>query len=560
MKRKKLIKIIVAVVLVVAVVAGSAVFIHTKTSDKFEAVIMTVGTSTVKQTLSTQGVVESTSRGEYLVFDGVVAKEVFVKLGDKVEDGQLLATFEPSSLSGIVSEKQSAYDSAKINYLNSINSANEADAKLPQVIAEITALEKEIERLSAEAEAATEVTTEAATEAQTEAETEKNDVSRPNITFDIPDWVDEIDFKSLVKLLGGSYTVEDLREYFLKLALQGVDKNSVADMIEGLNSGVSIDISTMIDSATAETQLMSAQMSLMGLKAQKTLLETQSNNILGSTYKSLMDTAKLELDAVNELVKKLSGGWYAEGSGVVTELNIVAGQPYVPSQASGGMDINAVMGLLSGDASTTDISGLISSFAGGSASQNIGLAIEYYDSLVASFSLGKYDVLDVKVGQKAVVNSLGHELEGEIIFISPTATSSGSFDITSMLGSAAGTSTGSSNTIPAKVKIINPDESIIIGIDVDIEIELDSVDETVVVPIEAVETDDTGNYVYLFDETNETVTRVPVELGIATDTQYQVLSGCAAGDKIVQNPATTLQEIAAEGEKVAAVYATDSAV
>ena len=64
----------------------------------------------------------------------------------------------------------------------------------------------------------------------------------------------------------------------------------------------------------------------------------------------------------------------------------------------------------------------------------------------------------------------------------------------------------------------------------------------------------------MFNEDKETVSRVPVELGIATDTQYQVISGCSVGDKIVQNPATALKEIAEEGKKVAVVYATDSAV
>ncbi len=540
MKGKKLIKIIVAVVLVVSIVAGGAVFIHSKTSNKFEAVIMTVGTSTIKQTLSTQGVVESMNRGEYRIFDGVIVKEVFVKLGDKVEDGQLLATFEPASLNGIVSQKQAAYDSAKINYQNTINSANEAAARLPQINAEIAQFEKDIEALAAEAE--------------------KEQGSQSENAEDVPGWVNEIDYGALEKLLGNNYTVDELREFFTKLARRGADKNSISNLINGFKTGVSFDMSSMFGASTAETKLLSAQMSLMGLKAQKALLETQAQNVLESTYKSLVDSAKLELDATKAAVKKLANGWYAEGAGVVSELNIVAGQPYTSPSSTGGMDMNTILGLLSGSASTTDITGLLSSLTGSSTFGSVGIAVEYYDSFVASFNLGKYDVLDVKVGQKATVNSLGHELEGEVVYISPVATSSGSFDIGSMLGSMGGASAGSSNTIPAKIRIQNPDESVIIGIDVDIDIELDSVDEAVVVPIEAVETDDTGNYIYLFNENKDTVTRVPVELGLATDTQYQVVSGCAVGDKIVQNPATALKEIAEEGKKVAVVYADDAAV
>ena len=538
---KKLIKVIVAVVLVVAVVAGGIFFVHQKTKNRFEAVIMDVGTSTITQTLSTQGIVESTNRGEFQIFDGVIVKDVYVKLGDKVEEGQLLATFEPGSLNGIVAAKQAEYDTAKINYHNSVNSANEAAAKLPSINAQIAELEKEVERLSQA------------------AENESSDVSS-NENENVPDWINGIDYERLAKVLGNNYTVDELRDYFIKLSKRGADRKTISDFINSLNSGYAFDISSMLGASSAEAELMSAQMSLMTLKAQKTLFETQSKNMLESTYKSLMDSAQISLDSTKAAVKKLADGWYAEGSGVVSELNIVAGQAFVAPQSSGsGLDMSSIMGLLSGGTSV-DVGSLLSSFSGSSSSNSIGLAVEYYDSFVASFSLGKFDILDVQVGQKAKIHSLGHELEGEVIYISPVATNSSSLDIGSMLGSMGGNSSVASNSIPAKVLIKNPDESIIIGIDVDIDIELDAVDKAVVVPIEAVETDDTGSYIYKFNEKEQTVTRVAVELGLATDTQYQVISGCTEGDKIVQNPATALKEIAEEGEKVAVTYASKEAV
>ena len=92
MKNKKLKRIGVVVLLAVTVVACVVFFIHKNKADRFEAVILDVSTSTVKQTLSTQGVVESTNRGEFEIFEGVVVKEVFVKLGDKVEEGRLTRT------------------------------------------------------------------------------------------------------------------------------------------------------------------------------------------------------------------------------------------------------------------------------------------------------------------------------------------------------------------------------------------------------------------------------------------------------------------------------------
>lgn len=531
--KKKLAKIIVSCVLAVAIIVGGVVFVRQKTDNKFEAVIMDVGTSKITQTLSTQGVVESTNREEFEIFDGVVVKEVFVKLGDRVEKGQLLATFEPSSLNGILSQKQSDYDNAKLNYLNSISSAKEASAKLPLIEAQIAELEAEVKKYE-----------------QSESKDETPDTSE-----NIPDWVNNIDYEKLTKLLGKNYTEEKLRNYFIKLANRGAERQSIFDFISSLNSGSSFDFESMLGSSE-DMEAMSAQMNLMTLKAQKTMLETQSQNVLESTYKSLMDSAELKLNSTKSAVTKLAKGWYAQGDGVVSTLSVFPGQAFVSQQNSSQLDLSALMGMMSGG---TDVSSLLSSF-GSSAQKQVGLTVEYYDSFIASFSLGKYDVLDVKVGQKAVITSLGNELEGEVIYISPVASQSSGIDINSMINAMGGASSGSSNSIPAQVLIKNPNESVIIGIDVDIDIELGVVDNAVVVPIEAVETDDTGSYVYKFDENNSTVSRVAVELGLATDTQYQVISGCSVGDKIVQNQAIALKEIAEEGKKVAVTYATDEAV
>ena len=76
--------------------------------------------------------------------------------------------------------------------------------------------------------------------------------------------------------------------------------------------------------------------------------------------------------------------------------------------------------------------------------------------------------------------------------------------------------------------------------------------EPVVEPIEAVETSSVGSFVYKFNEEDSTVTRVEVEIGLASDSQYQIVEGLSAGDKIVQNQSSALQEIAEEGKKVAA--------
>lgn len=529
-KNKKTAKIAVSLVLVVAIIAAAVIFVKRETDNRYKAVIMDVATAPITQTLSTTGTVESTNRGEFVIYTGVVVKDVFVKLGDKVEEGQLLATFDSASLNGIVAMKQSEYDSAKVNYYNSVAAAQEAAAKIPALRVQIAEYEKQIKQLEAAAE---------------NKEVEEKDEN-------VPAWIDSIDYSKLASLLRDEYTEQEIRDFFAKFARRGASRKSISDIIDSMTNAASFDMSSLMGMSSAESELMSAQLNVMSLKAQIGLLETQSKNVLGSTYESMMNTAKANLDSAKATVKQLEKGWYAEGAGIVSELNITAGQAFVPVAASSdsSVDINSLLGLMS--SSTPDVSGLLSSFMSSGTQTSIGLAVEYYDSFIATFSLGKADILDVQVGKTATIESLGKEYEGEVTFISPVAGGGSSLDITSMFGSMTGAASGGSNTIPAQVLIKNPDERIIIGIDVNIDIIVDTVEDAVVVPIEAVETSSVGNFVYKFNEETNTVSRVEVEIGLASDTQYQIVSGLSEGDKIVQNQSSALQEIAEEGKKVAA--------
>lgn len=529
-KNKKTAKIAVSLVLVVAIIAAAVIFVKRETDNRYKAVIMDVATAPITQTLSTTGTVESTNRGEFVIYSGVVVKDVFVNLGDKVEEGQLLATFDSSSLNGIVAIKQSEYDAAKVNYYNSVAAAQEAAAKIPALRVQIAEYDKKIEQLTVAAE-----------NKKTESE-EQN----------VPSWIDSIDYSKLASLLRDEYTEQEIRDFFAKFARRGANRKSISDIIDSMTNVGSFDMSSLMGMSSEESELMSAQLNVMSLKAQIGLLETQSKNVLGTTYESMMNTAKANLDSAKAAVKELEKGWYAQGAGIVSELNIVAGQAFVPvaSSSASSVDINSLLGLMSG--STPDVSGLLSSFMSSGTQTSVGLAVEYYDSFIASFSLGKADILDVQVGKAATIESLGKEYEGEVTFISPVAAAGSALDISSMLGSMTGASSTGSNTIPAQVLIKNPDERIIIGIDVNIDIIVDTVENAVVVPIEAVETSSAGSYIYKFDEETNTVSRVEVEIGLASDTQYQIVSGLSEGDKIVQNQSSALQEIAEEGKKVIA--------
>ncbi len=311
------------------------------------------------------------------------------------------------------------------------------------------------------------------------------------------------------------------------------------------------NIGSIIGASNEETELMSKQIELLSLKAKQTVLKTQKSNALEATYKSLMDSSEKTLNETKATVAQLKKGWYAAADGLVSSVNIAAGQKYEqPSMLDNisGVDLTTLLsGLTNGG---IDLNSILSAVSGsGSAG---GITVEYYDSFIATFSLGKYDILDVKVGQKAVITSLGQEYEGEIIYVSPVASTGSSIDISSILGSMAGSSTGS--TIEARVLIKEPDDHIIVGLDVDISIDIETVEDAVVVPIESVLSDSTGHYIYLYDGETKTVSKTEVKLGLTSDTGYQILSGCKSGDTIVRNQSSSLED----GAKVNAKTSEDT--
>ena len=154
---------------------------------------------------------------------------------------------------------------------------------------------------------------------------------------------------------------------------------------------------------------------------------------------------------------------------------------------------------------------------------------------------------DLHVGQKAKITSLDKDYAGEVSYVSATATAGSGLDISSITSSLTGSSTSSSsNSAPIKVKIENPDEKVVIGFDVDVSIDTEKLENVVVIPVEAVSTNDGENCVFVYNEKEKTVSKRVVTLGVGSDTMYEVLEGLQVGEQVVLNPKTALTD----GDKI----------
>jgi len=519
---KKKAAVITSLVLVCAVSAGILYYILKPAPG--DAVILTnVYSGNVTQTLDATATVESANPGVFGILDGTKVKKVYVRVGDKIKKGEILATFDPSSLQSMITDKQKAYNSAYEAYRNFEATAKKSSNDLININKQVAALEKEIAVLQAKVAAQGGSTSAGSTSADA--------ASIANLT------------KLLSSILGGSSSTDQITAFINRLLSSGNSISQINSLISSiLNGGSSsgFDLSSLTGLTGDAGTLTTKQLELLQLKAQQTVLKTQTNNTIETTYKSLFESAKDALVSTKVAVEQLRTGWIAKNDGIVRDVKITAGQVYKSTSAiNTNFDITTLLNALTANSQNADLIKMIEQFLKPSSD---GMLVEYYP-FAASFILGKYDVLKVSMDQPAKITAAnGSVFNGEITYISPVASSSSSINISSLLGS----SSGSSNGVEAKVSIPNPDAGVIIGFDVDVSIDVDKAIGATLVPAEAIQFDSDGSYVFIYNSEKGTVTRSKVKTGIFSGSLYQILSGCKVGDTIIKAPSLTLKD----GDKV----------
>ena len=435
------------------------------------------------------GKVSSSQKGNFIPIDGTKVLTVNVKVGEYVKKGDVLATFDTSSLNSVLADKQQAYLTAVENYKNAKNIAVTSSAQLKEINARLAEIDKELEKQ--------------------EKEQNKNNGSDKNNQNKTDSEASNKFWELISKALG----MEDINA-----ALKKLD--------ELLNSG---------NSNLFGSGVSALQMEKMQLELKKVTLEAQSGVITQSTYKTIMEATKKELDSLTASLASLKKGWIAEYDGIVSEVNITPGET-CRSAATANIDISSIIDLASGN---TNVSDIVNALLGQTQS---GITVEYYP-FVVDFVLGKADIFKVSLDMPCRVTAADDTVvDGVVTYISPVATQSSGVNISSLIGS------GSANGVDAKVTIEKPTSSVIIGLDVDVSIDVDSKDNVLIVPSEAVKNDSNGTYVYIYNSKTKRIKSSKVELGLSDDTRYEIVSGCEEGDTVITTvpTGTTL----ADGDKV----------
>ncbi len=563
-KSKKKIIIPICIILVIAIVAG-VIFGVSKANSGKEVSLYTIATDDIYESVSLTGEVSSGSVKEYKVGTVATVKEVFVKVGDKVKKGDVLATFNVESLDSQINSLRSSYNESLSSYNSAVSSQSAAKKKADAIKSQISETEKTIEKLQKKSATTAKKTTKKTTaRTTTKRETTKPSTTRRQPTMpsvsestttpttaptsassdigSLAEALAELN-KNLSQITNDLHTLATLTEIITQTITDAIeegvfDSNVIADRVaaavsEALKEGIIDAANLIVESNVAvdmihaavsaidfeavtsalinsnNVSLTAAQLQLASLEAQYAIYKVQSDDTMLTAQKKAIDATKKALDTLEQQKKEMEEGWVASFDGTITEVDIEAG------------------------AQTTLLS--------------TGIKLENLNSMAVTVSLSEYDLHKVKVGMPVKVTTAYGSYDGEVSAIAPTATGGSSGSILDSVGSMAGISglsslTGTGAGVDCTVTIPETDENIIAGFDADVEIKTGEYLGVVAVPIEAIKLEKTGSYVYLYDEEEKTVTKTLIETGAVSDAIYQVKSGLKVGDRIVAAPESTYEE------------------
>ncbi len=521
--RKKSLKAKILIILFIVVVLFLLAYVlysNFKPDPPAEYELANVSYGTMVNTLDVNGTVESEYCDNFYAVEGVAVEEVLVNVGDRVQKGDKLATFNTSAVSGYLSAAQKEYNEALSEY-------NSAKSEAQSSASEKASLEKQIASVNSQI---------AAKEKEI-AELEKSASNSEPVTE----------------------TVTVSQEQIALIAAQMAQNGATQEQIDTFTAAASqvkipavSEENSQLSQELIEKNLELAQLNskLASLQAQNAVTVSGDSETLLDALNRVVELKKKNYDSVKEVYDKMQNGWFADCDGIVTAVNIKAGENFVcPAQeSSSSLDLSSLLGGISLNSSALQT---VTSLLGDSQSipSGIGVTVESYDDMFVTVTVNKSDLLKIEKGMEATVTSLDKEYKGEVTYVGAKAVESDSLDLSSITSSLMGS--GSSGGAIVKIRIENPDENVVIGFDVDIKIKLATVEGVLKVPVESV-LYDSGTYsVYVYNSEDGTVKRQTITKGAIDDTNYEVTEGLKEGDRVVKSPDPKMEDGTKIKEKTA---------
>lgn len=487
-KKWKIVVLVIVLLIVVRTVVG---IVFGSGKDMLPAVDTAEAVKgEITSTLDTSGTIASEVTKVYASPVNAQVLDVPAEAGGKVQKGEYLLTYDTTSLqkSYDIAELQAKAENATSN--DSLEKSKESAADMASSASDIASLQGQIDALNAEINSLQSQATNnelasndnaAVNEKITKLQTELEGIKAQIASLEAKKEKEELSDKE----------AKNLKELNKE---QKEKEKEIKKQQKSLNDTKSIANSQ----TTIQAQLTQKNSQLADLQSK--LAEAQSKNtaaeagVLSDAAKANIDytkqAGKLTLEQTADSLSKAKAGIVADFDGIVTQVDISAG-----SMAAEGSPL---------------------------------LTLASANDLCVEIPVSKYNLVNIEIGQKATVTFQDKDYTGEVNYISKVAQKAES-------GAAL---------VTVKVHIDTPDDNLVLGLDAKVKIDLGSVENVIKVPVSAVNSDTSGDFVYVVED--NIVVRKAVTTGMASKEEMEIKSGLSEGEKVI----TTIDATIIEGMQV----------
>lgn len=484
-KRKKKIPLIVAAALVVVFGGYSVVNSVIAKNTPTQVNTITAAKGSVEETISTSGKVNSEQSRTYYAPVGAVITEMNVSLGDVVEEGQQLVTFDTSDLEAQktkaaldASASANGYRSTQYQSDKKQSEYNEAVIGLDELKVLAAGQEQYVQGLKYNLE---------------------DDIQ--NKKEDLQEWLNKLNLEL------------EIQNNKLSEPRSEESRERIQETIQNLNESIrrtsnEINDLNMSDEMKEKQRIIDAeQKKLDDMKEEISRREGKESSseagIVDPYAKQQqadnMQSAQITAEEAAEKLAKGQEGVKAEFGGIVTKIATMSSS--ANASAGGGLLEGAMV------SEGTEL-----------------FTIESNQQVKVDISITKYDLAKIAVGQKADITIADQKYEGEVTKINKVA---------------ANNSQGSP-VVGVEVHINNPDSGIYLGVEAQVVIHTNSAQDVITLPVEIVNTDRNGDFCYVVE--NGVVTMRRITTGISSDTDVEVTDGLKEGDLVVYDMTGSVTE------------------
>ena len=460
-RKKKVWKIVVpvAIVLVIVMIVKSL----GSGSGAVPVYTATVTTGDIQSELNTSGTVKAEDSITYFAPANAKIAGIEIEQGDVVKAGDVLVCFDEEAVAYAKKQNELESQISTAGYTASVQDYQTQKDKLAQANADIANYEAQIDNYEQYIEDLTKGITDVAAKKKADLYAKiysvQKEINAYQLAIQTPN--EDTDVEAL--MAKSTEKQNELVKLQNELNLLGDTETEYGweDLLKQAQK----------DLADLETKLQEAKSN----KASAEAAMVNSNKL--TEYELSQKKTKLVTEDADRKYEEALNGVVAEFDGVVTSLSTVEGAP-----VQEGTQL---------------------------------LVLESFEEICVEFQASKYDLEELQVGQKAIIDVSGHAYEGTVSKINKMAQQN-----------ASGVP-----MVTARVHIDNPDENIYLGIEAKITIVTAQEQAVLILPVEAVNTDNDGNFCYLIE--NGVLVKRYITTGVSSLEYMQVLEGLTEGDEIV---------------------------